>query len=243
VSFYADPQLFKLPPWNNATMAALPMAELFEWQWTYWIHEDVLEALALANTGSASVIDAPVKHLLAAAVRPESFVAAATSAGTGAAAPGAGGSAGGSGSRPGKRNPGGDDEGGSPRGATAGGAPVDPRREAPLDFTLTFTGRKTNPLYDVRYVSLSLVVDPVRLPVVIDALARRNFITVVGLELSEADPFDALPRGFYYGSGALARVEMTLETVWLRSWTKDFMPAEVRAALGIAPERPAPDKG
>jgi hypothetical protein len=246
ISFYLDPAIVKLPPQGTR----LPtMAELYEWQWQYWIHEDLLQALADANRGSDSVINAPVKRVLELAVRPEPYVQSA--GGAAAAGPAKPPSFGG-GSKPGRRaTPGSSDEGaegeegdGAAPATAAGGAPVDPRPEVPRDYSVSLTGRRTNPLYDVRLVSVSLIVDPQHLPAVINALAKRNFITVLDMVVEEGDAYADLAQGYFYygGPGTVANVWLELETIWLRSWTREFMPESVRAALGIAPPV-APEQG
>ena len=119
------------------------------------------------------------------------------------------------------------------------GAPLDPKAQAALDYRGSFTGRQTNPLYDVRTADVWLIVDPQRLPGILDALARQNFITVTGLTLEAADPYEALQEGYFFGSGTVAELHLTLETVWLREWTSPFMPRSVKQALGVADLPPA----
>jgi len=119
-------------------------------------------------------------------------------------------------------------------GQVVGGEPIDPAMESPRDFTRTFTGRVTNGLYDVRYVEVGMVVAAERLPVILNALARRNFITVVDLQVRPADAFAAAADGFIYGSEPVIDVTLTLESVWLREWTAPLMPLSVRQELKIA---------
>ena len=121
----------------------------------------------------------------------------------------------------------------------AAGAPLNPKLEAALDFSASITGRKTNPLYDVRYVNLSLIIDATQLPRILDALASQNFITPVDLDLEPADPFEAARQGYFYGAGQIARLDVELETIWLRDWMIPFMPDDVRKALGVPLEEPA----
>jgi hypothetical protein len=237
ITYYLDRGDLYLPHFTRNPLPTL--AEMYDWQWKLWIHQDILHALADANSGAASVLDGPVKHIRFVNVlgsTPSSSQPGAGGSPLGGGQPG--GRSGGAGGRPGA--PG---DGASP--ATPADAPLgppvlpDPKVEVPLKYTSSFTGRATSTLYDVRNVDIELVVDSHQLPHVLDALAKRNFITVIWLRVTPADPYEAAQDGFFYGSGAHALVRMQLETVWLRAWTAQFMPAEVRQALGIQTQQQA----
>src|SRR5690606_35425609 len=144
--------------------------ELFEWQWKYWIHEDLLRGLADANNGYGSVVDAPVKRVTWTSV---------------------GGSVAGASSGSQTQDPRRGAGGGGRQSSQASGRPANPEAEAPLDFSVGFTGRTSNPLYDVRYVDVDLIVDTSRIPEVLDALAKRNSITVTRMRTQPADPYVA----------------------------------------------------
>lgn len=106
--------------------------------------------------------------------------------------------------------------------------------EAPPPPPPTITGRPDNSQdYDVRYVTLRLIVSSERLPQLFNALARTNYMSVVGLELAEVDPWRDLREGYYYGAEHVVRATIKVETIWFRSWTGPFMPAQVRSALGV----------
>ena len=110
---------------------------------------------------------------------------------------------------------------------------VDPAIEVALDFAVSFTGRSTNPLYDVRWINLVIVVDTARMPEVFDALAQRNFITITKAVIQPVDPFSALKDGYFYGTAPASQVTLELETIWFRQWTAQFMPDELKRALGV----------
>lgn len=215
IAFYASLNSMEVPGFDRTKVHSL--AELFEWQWKYWIHEDVLKALYQANRSYPSVVEAPVKRLIWMGVG--GSVAAARGAST--PDPGQGMMMG----------SGGYDDGAQ---AVSAGGPPDPKAEAPVDFSISLTGRVSNSLYDVRYVNLELIVDTSKIPEVLDALARWNFMTVIHLKTTPADPYLAAANGYYYGSAPVSLVLMTLETVWFRQWTTPFMPAAVREYLGAA---------
>ena len=99
------------------------------------------------------------------------------------------------------------------------------------------TGRISNELYDVVLVDVSLIVAKDNLAVTLEELVSGRFLAIRDLDLSRADVYEALQQGFLYGNVPVVRLDLTIETIWLRSWTKMFMPDSVRAALGIEPEK------
>lgn len=111
---------------------------------------------------------------------------------------------------------------------------------------VSITGRTTsaeNGQYDVRYANLTLVVSSSRLPALLEGLARTNYMTVVGLNLSEVDVPGDLARGYYYGTEHVVRAQVRVETVWLRAWTNKLMPPGVREKLGVPGPAEAPPGG
>jgi hypothetical protein len=111
-------------------------------------------------------------------------------------------------------------------------------------FDRGLTGREDNPVFDVRRVEVRLVAATAELPLLFDALAKVNFITVVDVSVERADPFAAAQQGFIYGKDPVSNVRLELETVWLRSWTAPLMPARVREALGVGgTAMPVPEDG
>jgi hypothetical protein len=227
LSFYASPQSLDMP--LAPQQSRISTAEMFDWQWRLWIAEDLLGAIAMANSSSASVVESPVKRVVSLAVLDE--------------LPGGGGdgasSGFGGGGIEGRRGLEGDSGAGGGATPEAGGddpvgpVAIDSSVEAPLDFSRTFTGRTSNSVYDVRNVELVVVVATEKLPQLFDALAKRNFMTVLDMELRPADAFEAARMGYIYGTTPVSEATLLIETVWLREWTAPFMPADARAALGI----------
>lgn len=112
----------------------------------------------------------------------------------------------------------------------------------PVSFAQSVTGRgATNLLYDIRKAKLTVVVSMERLPEFLSAIARTNFMTVTDLDLESVDVWRDLERGYFYGSEAVVKATLSLETVWLRSWTQPLMPAGIRSRLGIPEESPEED--
>lgn len=109
------------------------------------------------------------------------------------------------------------------------------------DYARSITGRHTGTLYDVRSVHLTCVVSQKDLPRLFDALAASNMLTVTDVMLAKVDPVAELRNGYFYGEDAVVRADITIESLWLREWTRDLMPKEVKVALGLeAPDPNAP---
>lgn len=125
----------------------------------------------------------------------------------------------------------------------AGSAPTDPNAPLPpppaaggTDATgdyKSITGHKSNGLYDVRTVNMVCVVATRDLPKFFDALGESNLMTVTRVRVSKVDQIADLRNGFYYGDDHVTRVDIGIEALWLREWTKDLMPKEVKIALGL----------
>lgn len=117
----------------------------------------------------------------------------------------------------------------------SGGGRFGSRSPGRGDAQVTYTGRLGAPSteYDIRMVYLDVVASPRQLPAFIDALASTGFMTVTDLDIFTLDPWDEIDAGYYFGSEPTARVQMAIETVWLRAWTGPLMPPSVRDALGV----------
>lgn len=111
-----------------------------------------------------------------------------------------------------------------------------PDKRLPDDFKTAATGRVSNKLYDVRHARLVAVVDYQQLPVLMKELAQVNFMTVLNVRISDVDEYQALREGFDYGKADAVEVDLLIETVWLRDWTKQMMPAEIKKMLAIDAE-------
>ncbi|MFM1822191.1 MAG: hypothetical protein RI967_457 [Planctomycetota bacterium] len=243
ISFYCDSSAFEVP--TRDSVRALDFKKdlaghdraLFDLEWRYWIASDVMQAFTRANAATPSVLQAPVKRLVNLTVLPMELSASAP-AGEAAAMGDPSGmdagmdGAGMDGAQPAEAAP----------AAVAAGLPkpmIDPKVDATRDYTKRFTGRVSNPVYDVRLAQVRFVAATSSLPAVFDALAAENFMTVVDVRITPADPFVAAQQGFLYGADPVSEVVATIETVWLREWLAERMPAAVRTALGIQAAPPA----
>jgi hypothetical protein len=124
----------------------------------------------------------------------------------------------------------------------------------PLDHSPdTVTGRKNSSptrTYDVRHATLKVVASSSRLPTLINAISRTNFMTVTSVDLAEVPREVDLAKGFYYGDEHVVLATIQIETVWLRSWASTMMPedekkrregaVEEQAAAAAPPPAPRP---
>lgn len=183
-------------------------AKGYIWQWDYWFIQDLLKAVGKANidqTGDLTPVPlSVVKRIESIRISQFAMPETATSAV--------------------------DDFGGafsSPRGV--GGSSDTAQKE-------TITGRPaSDPAFDTRHATMTVIVSPARLPVFLDAIRSTSLMTVTDVDLEEIDVWADLAEGYFYGDDEFVmRATIGIESVWLREWTKNFMPVEVRKALGIA---------
>lgn len=223
LSVYADISIF--PPPKKGAWTGIPTREpekpadlekLFEWQFDYWTFREVLKAVAAANTrpdGTRATIPEAVVKRIVS-VHVEQLPIWA--------------------------------ENNLRARARDDLTPYGPSEVIPADYSRSFTGRASsakNHLYDVRGAEVVLVVASARLPELVAALGRSNFITVTGMELRSIDPWSDLKDGYAYGGEHVIEATIQLETVWLRSWTEKLMPGLVKYALGIDTPEEEPGAG
>jgi hypothetical protein len=220
LSVYANERIFQFPAPNENRPPTLD--EVWDWQMQFWVQSDVVKAIGAANASARNI------GVTKSVVKRIERLTVDTSLSTGLTDPFGQPLAGQPGATP------------APTGApSADGAP---------DFAYSITGRRSNPLYDVRYATLTGVVATKDLPKLLDAIAKTNLMTVTGVTVSRVDPVAELQAGYYYGDDHVSRVVMTIETIWLRDWTRRWMPANVKTTLGVTdpggePPPPAPPRG
>lgn len=225
-SFYAEPSAFRaVTPWDPLKL--LPVETAWEWQFLAWVHSAVIAGVAEANKDPVTglwqpVYRAPVKIVESVVVlKPGQNPAGSRDSGSSsesAALDGGGG--------------------GASTGAQAG---PDETADIPLDFKLSHTGRAASPvapngMYDIRFIELTVVCASAELPRVLAAFPKVNFMTVVGLKVDSVESLPLLEEGYDVGNEHLVRATLRIESIWLRAWTKQYMPKSVRAALGIPPD-------
>ncbi len=235
---------FQVQPWSLAT--GLPTyKQIWDAHTELWVQQDIVRAIGLANDVSdadKSVIDSPVKRLISITVIPGN-VGTSTMGGMGVASMDKSGNAGGGMGGYGGYGMGGMDGMGMGMGMGMGGgaaaeAPVASSGSADeklgVDFHTGPSGRISNSIYDVRHARVLMVVDYQQLPKLFDAINSVNFMTVLDCKIQDVDEYQALLEGYVYGSADAVRVDMLIESIWLREWTVPWMPNSVKQELGIA---------
>ena len=71
------------------------------------------------------------------------------------------------------------------------------------------------------------------LPVFFEQLRQTNFMTVIDMQYTDVDEYNALASGYVYGQDDVVELQLVIETLWFRSWTTELMPQMVRDALAV----------
>lgn len=211
-SLPSDPRQGRAIPRDRIDARMINTVEFYIFQWDQWVLKDLLTAVKVANAGSSgtplSVDQAPVKRIEKITMAdPDGFFASTEPMGA-------------------------DGMGAVPPTASAPGM-------VPTDPQISITGRGSgswNTMYDIRRAKLTLVVSSARVADVLNAISRTNFMSVTDLDLEEVDIAADMRQGYYYGGEHVVRANISVETVWLRSWMEPLMPDRIRALLGL-PER------
>ena len=201
---------FQIGQWAQPT-GKPNMFQIWEGQLQLWIQQDMAAAIGLANevdNPEVSLVQMPIKRVLSMTVKPE-YVGAppppALGEGTGTEAE---------------------------TSSSATSLQQAMNQRVPGDFTASPTGRATNPIYDVREAVLSIIVDSQQIPKVINAINSVNFMTVIGMDMAEVNEYEHLQEGYYYGDGDVVQLDLTIETIWLRSWTAGDLSQELAEEQG-----------
>ena len=215
IKVYLAPDAVQASP-GIATAGGLAPSRKTMWyaQLTLWLQTDIGLAISAANAPYRNVVTGPVKNWISLRVDPYRLAAAPA------------GSVGGGYS------------GGYP-GATPVAAPT--ASEEPR-FDLSPTGRVCNSLYDVLPFTLVVDVEANKIPAFLQELGRNRLITPTSVKLQPLNSNLLLtsPSNYVYGLEPVARVTILAEALYLRSWTMDLMPDEVKTNdLGIVVASPA----
>lgn len=220
LSLFAEPRVISDFPTIGPQQPQPTLGTFWEWQLRYWIHDDLFTAIATANATRAK--DAPegvpgsvVKRVLKVSVEPNGI--------------------------------------GDVSDEVLADDPnmVAPTSRDPVGLTpsVSITGRASSPLmpdnqfYDVRKVTIDLIVAPERLPLLFDAIAQTNFMTVLLCQMEEYPIENDIKEGYFYGDEHVVKATITIETLWLRAWTTKYMPEPVKRALAVLEEKKPETEG
>ena len=194
--------------------------DLWNGQMSLWIQQDLAGAIAIANRvgdPDYNVYNAPVKQLIKVDVSNGPVGITTNGAIVGSTETAV--------AKPATVDP--------MTGAAAVAPQVSIDQRLPDNFTLSPTGRVSNPLYDVWHVTVDLVADSEQLPQLFAAINAVNFMTVLSMQVDNVDEYAALRQGLVFGAGDAVKVRLVIESIWLRDFTTKFMPRDVKADLGI----------
>ncbi len=213
-------------------------SELLAWQMDYWLVEDLLRAVDLANRTPdglpTEIPNSPVKRIVSIDVddmkipeKPDENASSSSSSSSGGG--GMNDPFGGRGSGL-ARTP-------MPMPQMGGGMGM------PGKPIVTHTGRKLedkNGVYLVRHATITVVASSEDLVRVLESFGAANFMTVTDVDLSEVDRWADLEQGFYYGPDHVVKAEIQVEAAYLHFWLADVVPAYVATAWGMElPAAPA----
>ncbi len=230
---YVDPQAFSIFPGIQVTQAPEP-STIFWAQIGLWVQQDVARAVLAMNQKSANVMEAPVKEIMK----------------IGFEAPGAGNSAVSptvptplfvypgltyqpgmtSAPQPAQPNP------NAPPPPT-----IDPSGKLPVDYTVSPTGRESNPMFDVVHFDVDLIVDAASVQQVIAGLEAGQYINVLQMNsLDAVDSSVARTAGYFYGDKPCVKVRLRCEELFMRKWLEPMIPAMIKTELNIQPPNGTP---
>lgn len=245
ILFYMDPQALDVSTsfasgatgggaMGGGNASAPTPLMIWDAQLKVWVQNDIVQAIVdinARNNPSMSVVDAPVKQLLKITIEPMRGASAVTAGGTAGSMggypgmmggpPGMGGAMGGP---PGMMG----GAGGYPgmMGASGAGGAVK-AVESP-------TGRTANSVYDVVPFRLVVHVDADKLPQFLQELGRDRFITACNVSLKAVDSVIlGYQYNVMYGPAPVVEATISGESLLLRDWTVQYMPAEIKASLQI----------
>lgn len=222
---------FTIDGWSNPKQDLTPdIAEVWESQMKLWYTQALCWLIMDINAvhdPQSNVLNRPIKRLHELTVVP-GYVGVNS---TGGMNGGTGVKAASKGGKDAPKTPG-----------TLSGKPAkglgDADAALPSDFGISPTGRRSNPIYDVRHARIKMIVDWEQFPVFLHKLNDSNFMTVLSVQIEDVDEYEHLREGFVYGKNDVVQVDMVIESLWLRKWTQEFMPPKVKTSLGIATGAP-----
>ncbi|MEM6560745.1 MAG: hypothetical protein AAF656_04020, partial [Planctomycetota bacterium] len=110
--------------------------------------------------------------------------------------------------------------------------PTDPATTIEPDFTVSLTGRTSNPFYEVVPFTVRIRVDATKVPDVLGAFSEDRLLGVLNVpSMTVIDSGLAKSQSFLYGEAPVAEIEIEGEALLLRSWLAQYVPKQVKAAI------------
>ena len=173
-----------------------------------WVQQDVIKSVAELNKDSTNVNSSPVKQIVRIVVPPDMTMYVLPTA---TAAAGGGSDAG-------------------PANPIPTNSDTDP---FPKDYTVSPTGRACNGVFDVVHFTVELNVQATDVNRVISELERNKLLTVYATNVQAVNSAFMQQLGFYFGKNPVVTLTMQCEELFLRDWTRQWMPPYIKSYLNV----------
>ncbi|MCL2646907.1 MAG: hypothetical protein FWD61_07855 [Phycisphaerales bacterium] len=230
IRMYIDDNAFPMPEWAKGAVRVQPSEmQMFDALGSSWLINDVVNAIAEVNKGSANVGASPIKRL-------EAITVGVSGVGSGAAV-----------------------TGGAPQGnffltapttstsVSGVSAAYNSQASSAGQDNRSMTGHVSDPNYGVTLMNVRILIEPGYVNSFINALYQQNNgYTVLSIKTTPVDPFDAAGNGYLYGKAEVedkagkakieektqvVRVEIHVENLLFRTWLDQIMPNAYRSLL------------
>ena len=196
-----------LQPGNGGMSRQLDAETVWYAQMGLWVQQDVVNTIAELNKDSHDVEHSPVKQLLQILVASDKNMYAIPSPPEGTPAVVA-----------------------SATPTVATNTDADP---LPKDFTVSPTGRICNGVFDVVHFTVSMNVQAADINRVIQGLERGRLLTVFQTDIQAVNSAEMKQLGYYFGSNPVATITLNCEELFMRDWTRPYMPPPVKQLLNV----------
>lgn len=106
---------------------------------------------------------------------------------------------------------------------------------ATRNYTVSPTGRVCNSMYDVAHFQLVLDIDSRQIPLLLAELQRGKLLTVTQMDMVPVDNAVRFSDGYIFGKAPVVELTLQCEALFMREWTRELMPEEIKALLHVAP--------
>ncbi|HEY2586606.1 MAG TPA: hypothetical protein VGI81_12655 [Tepidisphaeraceae bacterium] len=211
-----QPQL--APPAAGAPQVMPDAEQIWLAQMGLWVQQDVVKAIIDLNQPAKNVGDAIVKELVQIYVPSDRTMYVVPGAANGAPAPAAG-----------------------PNGVAPSPIPASTDTDAfPKDFNISPTGRVSNGVFDVVAFDVVMNVQAKDVERVIQEMERNRLITVNQSEVAVVNSALQQQQGYYFGPEPVVTLTLKCEELFMRDWTRQWMPASIKQYLNAELPQGAP---
>lgn len=110
-------------------------------------------------------------------------------------------------------------------------------------LTPSFSGRVSDPQFDVIRFGLTVIVDQRDVLKLVDRITRTNFYQVISIGTQSLPAEDSAASAYFYGDAPVVRATLQFEGYLARKVYTPMMPADVQVALGLDPAAAQPPRG